>query len=265
LSDIASAFAAQRAHKWTVKNSTAAERKAKLLRLKEAILANANAIKKALQADLRKPEAEVAGEIGSVESDIDDALEHLEKWMAPSEVVPAPMFGPTAKARIVYEGRGVCLVFGPWHFPFQLLFEPLVPVIAAGDTALVKPNELLALPVDHVFFTGSPKIGRVVMGAAARNLASVTLELGGKCPVVLDDTTDLAVAAATIAAARCYNAGQVCLCPDVAWVPAARRDELVAKISEAIRAMLYRDGKLDKAPSRAEAEARCSGSRWPKP
>ena len=280
MSDVDRVFAAQRAYKWTVKNSSVAERKAKLVRLKEAVLANAAAIRAALKADLRKPEAEAAGEIGSVENDINDALEHLESWMAPVEVTPAPVFAG-AKARIVYEARGVCLVFGPWNFPFQLLFEPLVPIIAAGNTAILKPNELapatsrisaeiirkvfdqrevavfeggieqanalLALPVDHVFFTGSPKVGRVVMAAAARHLASVTLELGGKCPVVLDATTDLAAAAATIAAARCYNSGQVCLCPDIAWVPESRRDALVSLIKDAVGAALYRDGKLDKA------------------
>ena len=279
MSAIDRVFAAQRLHKWDVKNSTAAERKAKLIRLRDAVLANADAIKRALHVDLRKPDVEAAGEIGSVENDINDTLEHLDAWMAPVEVATAPMFGG-AKARIVYEARGVCLVFGPWNFPFQLLFEPLVPVIAAGNTAILKPNELapetsrisaeiihqvfderevavfeggvelanelLALPVDHVFFTGSPKVGRIVMGAAARHLASVTLELGGKCPVILDDSTDLAAAAATIAAARCYNSGQVCLCPDVAWVPAARRDALVAALQEAVGAALYRDGKLDK-------------------
>lgn len=280
MSDIDAVFAAQRAHKWKVKNSSAADRKAKLVRLKEAVLQNAAAIRAALKADLRKPDVEAAGEIGSVENDINDALAHLESWMAPIEVAPQPVF-TGAKARIVYEGRGVCLVFGPWNFPFQLLFEPLVPIIAAGNTAILKPNELtpatsrvcadiirrtfdaneiavfeggielantlLALPVDHVFFTGSPKVGRTVMQAAARHLASVTLELGGKCPVILDETADLAAAAATIAAARCYNSGQVCLCPDVAWVPASKRDEFVAHLKAAVNAAFYRDGTLDKA------------------
>jgi aldehyde dehydrogenase (NAD+) len=280
MSAIDRAFAKQRAHKWIVKNSTAAERRTKLQRLKEAVIANAESIRGALHADLRKPEAEAAGEIGSVENDINDAIEHLESWMAPVEITPAPAFRG-ARARIVYEARGVCLVFGPWNFPFQLLFEPLVPVIAAGNTAILKPNELapetsrvsaaiirqvfderdvavfeggielandlLAQPVDHVFFTGSPKVGRIVMAAAARHLASVTLELGGKCPVILDATTDVAAAAATVAAARCYNAGQVCLCPDVAWVPENMRDTFVARLREAVTTTLYADGRLNKA------------------
>ncbi len=279
MTEIERVFDLQRRHKWTVKNSTAAERKAKLERLKKAVMEHAAAIRQALHSDLRKPEAEASGEIGSVENDINDAVEHLESWMAPTEISPAPMFAG-ARARIVYEARGVCLVFGPWNFPFQLLFEPLVPIIAAGNTAILKPNELapatsrisaeivravfderevavfeggielaqelLALPVDHIFFTGSPKVGRVVMGAAARHLSSVTLELGGKCPVILDETTDLAAAAATIAAARCYNSGQVCLCPDIAWVPEAKRDALVGHLESAVRSMLYPRGELDK-------------------
>ena len=279
MSAIDRVFAAQRTHKWVVKNSSAATRRAKLLRLREAVLANADSIRAALKADLRKPEAEAAGEVGAVQNDIDDALEHLESWMAPIEITPAPMF-QGSRARVVYEARGVCLVFGPWNFPFQLLFEPLVPVLAAGNTAILKPNELaprtsqvsariirdaidesevavfeggielanelLALPVDHVFFTGSPKVGRLVMAAAARHLASVTLELGGKCPVVLDATTDVAAAAATVAAARCYNGGQVCLCPDVAWVPDGMRETIVAKLGAAVRTMLYPGGVLNK-------------------
>ena len=280
MTEIERVFGLQRTHKWIVKNSTVVERKAKLERLKQAVLAHAPAIRQALREDLRKPEAEASGEIGSVENDINDALAHLESWMAPTEISPAPMF-TGARARIVYEARGVCLVFGPWNFPFQLLFEPLVPIIAAGNTVILKPNELapatsrmsaeiiravfderevavfeggvemaqelLALPVDHIFFTGSPKVGRTVMGAAARHLSSVTLELGGKCPVILDETADLAAAAATIAAARCYNSGQVCLCPDVAWVPESKRDALVSQIGNAIRSMLYPRGELDKS------------------
>lgn len=280
MQEIERVFGLQRTHKWVVKNSTAAQRFAKLQRLKEVVLARSDEIRAALRADLRKPEAEVAEEIASVGTEVDDAVEHLEQWMAPVEITPGPTF-QGARARMVYEGRGICLVFGPWNFPMGLLFEPLVPVIAAGNCAILKPNELapatsrvsasiirqvfderevavfeggvdvanrlLELPVDHVFFTGSPRVGRVVMGAAAKHLASVTLELGGKCPVVLDGTADLPAAAATIAAARCYNSGQVCLCPDVAWIPADRRDEFVAHLRTALKAQLYKEGALDKS------------------
>ncbi len=120
MSDIERVFAAQRAHKWSAKNTSAGERKATLLRLKEAVLANTDAIRRALHSDLRKPDAEAAGEIGSVENDINDALEHIESWIAPVEVTPAPVFAG-ARARVVYEARGVCLIFGPWNLQLQLL------------------------------------------------------------------------------------------------------------------------------------------------
>ncbi len=272
-------FGLQHRHKWTLKRSSAAERKQRLRRLGQAVAGSADAIRQALHADLRKPVAEAAAEIASVEADIDDALAHLDEWMEPLEIQPASQFG-AAKARVVYEARGICLLFAPWNFPFQLLFEPLVPIIAAGNSAIVKPNELapatstvcariirqtfdesevavfeggvdvanrlLELPVDHVFFTGSPRVGRSVMGSAAKHLASVTLELGGKCPAILDPTAELSAAAATIATARCYNAGQVCLCPDVVWVPRQLRDEFLSVLESTVRATYYPDGKLDK-------------------
>lgn len=278
--DIQRVFDLQRRNKWRLKLTGAEERKGLLRRLRESVSGHESEILAALAADLRKPAAEAAGEIGSVIADIDDALAHLDEWMTPVEVETGPQFGG-AKARIVYEARGVCLLFAPWNFPFQLLFEPLVPILAAGNCAIAKPNELtpntsricakiirecfdesvvavfeggvdlanqlLELPVDHVFFTGSPKVGRAVMAAAAKHLASVTLELGGKCPVVIDATTDLAQVAATIAVARCYNSGQVCLCPDVAWVPRELRDAFVTQLEAAVRNTFYSDGALNKA------------------
>jgi len=262
-----------------LKQSPASERKRKLQRLRDIVQRNSDEVHQALYADLRKPAAEAAGEVASVLADIDDALAHLEEWMTPTEIAPAPHF-PGAKARITYEARGVCLLFGPWNFPFQLLFEPLVPIIAAGNCAIAKPNELapetskvsarmireafeesdvavveggvecaqelLDLPFDHIFFTGSPKVGRSVMGAAAKHLASVTLELGGKCPVVIDGSADLAQVAATVAAARCYNAGQVCLCPDIAWIPQHLAGAFVSHLRSSIEGAYYTDGKLNK-------------------
>jgi len=131
-------FAAQRAHKWSVKNSSAAERCGKLERLKAAVLAHGPQIRRALYEDLRKPEAEAAGEIGSVENDINDALHNLDTWMAPVEITPAPAF-QGARARMVYEARGLCLVFGPWNFPFQLLFEP--PSVEEGFDEVLAVHE----------------------------------------------------------------------------------------------------------------------------
>ncbi|MDE3115376.1 MAG: aldehyde dehydrogenase family protein, partial [Pseudomonadota bacterium] len=187
---------------------------------------------------------------------------------------------PGGQFRVMYEPRGVCLLFGPWNFPFQLVLEPLVPIVAAGNCAMVKPNEmapqtskvtakvireafgeadvaifeggidlanrLLELPIDHVFFTGSPKVGRTVMAAAAKHLASVTLELGGKCPAIVDGTYDLAASAAQIGTWRCYNTGQLCLSPDQVWIRRDLRDTFLDHLGQALRDAFYVNGTVNK-------------------
>lgn len=171
------------------------------------------------------------------------------------------------------------LIFGPWNFPFALVLQPLVAAIAAGNTAIVKPSEmapatsrvvatiigeafdehqvavfegdvelaeqLLELPVDHVFFTGSPAVARTVTTAAARHLASVTLELGGKCPAIVDGSTDLSAAAALIAVGKMTNAGQICLSPDHVFVRADLRDQFVEAYLQHVESGVYADGKID--------------------
>ncbi|MCK9285786.1 MAG: aldehyde dehydrogenase family protein [Rhodocyclaceae bacterium] len=272
-------FDQQKNHQWTIKATTAAQRKQKLQKFKDAVQANADGIRRALATDLRKPASEAEAEIAVVIGDIDEAIAHLDEWMKPVQIESSPQLAGT-KATMVYEPRGVCLVFGAWNFPFLLLLQPLVPAIAAGNCVIAKPNEmapatsaisakvlreafderevavveggielanaLLELPFDHIFFTGSPKVGRAVMAAAAKHLTSVTLELGGKCPAVVDRASDLPLAAATIAAGRCFNAGQVCLCPDIAWVREELADEFVKQASAFIEGTYYAEGKLNK-------------------
>lgn len=278
--DIRRVFDLQKADQWNVKRSTAAQRIAKLSHLKDAILANVAAISDALYKDLRRaPIQPTAIEHWGAIADIDDAIAHLDEWMSPIDIEPSARF-PGATARITYEARGVCLLFGPWNFPFGLIFQPLVPIIAAGNTVIVKPNELapatsrltariiretfderevavfeggvdlanqlLELPFDHIFFTGSPAVGRIVMGAAAKHLASVTLELGGKNPAILDATADIPAVAAILAVSRAENGGQICLCPEYVWVPNAKKVEFIARASDALRATFYVDGQLNK-------------------
>jgi aldehyde dehydrogenase (NAD+) len=254
-------FDLQREHRWITKQTTALERKTILERLRAEVLSSIDEVIDALHADLGRPRGLSKAEIGAVVQDIDDALADLDEWMAPTPVTPRALFGPGARAEIRYEGRGVVLLFGPWNFPFGLVFEPLVPIIAAGNTCIVKPNELapatsavtariiravfddkhvavleggvdlanalLDLPVDHIFFTGSPAVGRIVMSKAAAHLASVTLELGGKCPAVVDATADLPKAVQNIAGGKHQNAGQICLSPDHVWVHEDVRDEFI--------------------------------------
>lgn len=274
---VQSIFELQSKHKWVNKMSSVDQRLAKLEKLRQAIEAREDDVVKALHADLRRDEEGARGEVASIYNEINHAVNDLANWMAPVDVDPAPFVDN--KARITVEARGIVLLFSPWNFPFALLFQPLVSIIAAGNTAIVKPNELaphisqlaaeiinetfdekdvavfeggvdlanelLELPVDHIFFTGSPAVGKIIMGAAAKNLTSVTLELGGKNPVIIDRTADLQNAAGTIAAFRNMNNGQVCLCPENIWVPEELAQEFMSVVEGTYQAMFYKDGKLN--------------------
>ncbi|WP_299127434.1 aldehyde dehydrogenase family protein [uncultured Winogradskyella sp.] len=209
-------------------------------------------IKDALHKDLGKPKLESElTEIYAIISDIKYAKTHLYKWMRKQKVAtPITMLGSSSYYK--FESKGVCLIISPWNFPFNLTFGPLVSAIAAGNTAIVKPSEmtphssalmarmisevfkenhvalvqgevntsteLLKLPFNHIFFTGSPQVGKIVMEAASQHLASVTLELGGKSPVVIDKTAHIDRAAKKIVWGKYLNAGQICICPDYALV-----------------------------------------------
>ena len=277
--DLDQIFALQSKHQWQTRVSTAEERIEKLQQLKAAIQSQEDEIRAALHADLGKSADNAQLEIALCYTDIDHAVANLADWMTPVEIEPSEQF-PGAKASTVYEARGVVLLFGPWNFPFCLIFQPLVAIIAAGNCALVKPNEmspevsqvtariirasfepeeiavfeggvelanrLLTLPVQHIFFTGSPAVGKVVMAAAAKHLASVTLELGGKNPVIIDRSADIGDAAAKIAAARNMNSGQVCLCPENVWVAEEQADEFAAAVEASYQQLFYENGSLNK-------------------
>ncbi len=211
--EIGRVFDLQQSHQWEMKATTAEERKEKLKKLKSAVEAHGDEIVAAVKQDTRKPEGEIKvteilGVIGNIQRNIDN----LDEWMKPVEVIPSQNKNDTA--RIVYEARGVCLILGPWNFPLGLTMGPLAAAVAAGNCCMVKLTDLcpatarvaakiikqafdekevalfeggvdvatalLDLPFDHIFFTGSTRVGKLVMAAAAKNLATVTLELGGK-------------------------------------------------------------------------------------
>ena len=245
-----------------LRTSTAAERIAKLKRLKDAMFANQDAIREAGHADFRKPAVEVdATEILPVIAEINDAVRHLKKWMKPRNVMPTRMMLGT-KAWVQHEPKGRCLIISPWNYPVNLSFGPLASAIAAGNTVIIKPSEmtphaaalmsriirevfpedevaviegevevsteLLSLPFDHIFFTGSPVIGKVVMAAAAKHLTSVTLELGGKSPTVIDESADLELAAQTIVSDPNSANGQTCIAPDHIYVHESVKPAFIA-------------------------------------
>jgi aldehyde dehydrogenase (NAD+) len=264
-SAIERAFAAQKAGVFARRKGFGlTERRAALRKLAEMIRANEPAILAALKADFGKPEDEtILTEILPVQEEIRHARRHLRGWMRPRRVMPTlATFGTSARLRP--EPRGVCLIISPWNYPLNLALAPLVSCLAAGNSAVLKPSEmtpatsglvarmiaetfapdlvtvieggketaeaLLALPFDHIFFTGSPAVGRVVMAAAARHLTSVTLELGGKSPTIVGPDADIEQAARWIAFGKWANAGQTCIAPDHVFVHARVRDRFLAAL-----------------------------------
>ncbi len=237
------------------------ERRAALDRLAAAIRAHEAALIQALQDDLGRPEAEaILLDYLPVLAEIRHTRRHLRSWMRPRRVASTlATFG--ASGRIIPQPRGVCLIISPWNVPFALALSPLVSALAAGNSAILKPSELtpatsaliarmiaqtfppdlvtviegdkevaerlLALPFDHIFFTGSPAVGKIVMAAAARNLTSVTLELGGKSPTIIGPDADLKQAADWIAFGKFVNAGQVCISPDHLFVHDSVKDRFL--------------------------------------
>ncbi len=267
-----------------VRRTPPAERVAKLQRLKDAITKRRPALQRALHDDFRKPSYETDfTEIVSVLEEIRFACRHLGRWMRPRRVpTPLDLFG--TRSQVWSEPLGVVLIIGPWNYPFALVMSPLVAAIAAGNCAIVKPSELtpatsalmaellaeafepdevsviqggvevaqalLALPVDHVFFTGSLPVGRAVMQAAARHPRPVTLELGGKSPAIVDATADLRLAAQRIGWAKFINAGQTCVAPDYVLV----HEEVQAQFIAELRSTLERFYGADEAARQASPD-----------
>jgi aldehyde dehydrogenase (NAD+) len=261
-------FAAQAARALALRTSTAAERIGKLKRFQSALLNQRSALYQAFDADFRKPAAEVElTELLPVVDEFHAATRHLRQWMRPRHVMPTLATLGTS-ARVTYQSKGRCLIIGPWNYPVATLIGPLVSAIAAGNTVILKPSEftpavnavlaeviaevfdatevtmvngaaatsqaLLDCPFDHIFFTGSPAVGKLVMAAAAKHLASVTLELGGKSPVIVDASANLARAAEVIMWGKLINAGQTCVAPDTLFVERSVRDELLRQCKAVI-------------------------------
>lgn len=246
----------------------AATRRRRIDRLVAAVLEHGAELAEALNADFgsRPPTVSLELDIlGGLEA-INFTRENLQEWMA-AEEVPAAL-GGAIPTFVQNRPKGVVGVIGPWNFPVVLVLVPAVEALAAGNRVMIKfsdlapragavfaravasrmsPEEVTVinggldtatafsdLPLDHIFFTGSPKVGRLVAAAAGRNLVPVTLELGGKNPAVVAPDADIAAAAARLAAARLVNNGQVCLCPDYALVPASGRDVFVEAYRQAV-------------------------------
>jgi aldehyde dehydrogenase (NAD+) len=263
-------FDAQTARAPHLATTTAGERKKKLVRIADYLAQpeNEQRLFEALAKDFRKPALEIAtSEIGVVQVHINHIKRHLRDWMRP-ERIPGHLGAFGLRSYIHYEPKGRVLVLSPWNYPFLLAVSPVLHAIAAGCTVVLKPSEisahttaylqrmfgelfpeeevavvagdaavaqqLTALPFDHIFFTGSPAVGKKVMAAAADNLTSVTLELGGKSPTVMDDSVNVAKQARHLLWAKCFNAGQTCIAPDYVLAHESIADELVRELGKAI-------------------------------
>lgn len=247
-------------------------RKEQLSRIKEMLQENEEALSDAVYKDFKKPPFETfATEIGLLYTEINFAIKNLDKWAQPLKV-PTSLVNFPSENYILNEPYGSALIISPWNYPIQLTILPLVGAIAAGNTAVLKPSELtphtsallqtlvekyfkpelvtillggpevsqqlLALPFNYIFFTGSTRVGKIVMQAAVQNLTPVTLELGGKSPCIVDETSNLEVSAKRIVWGKFLNAGQTCVAPDYLYVHSSIKEEMLGLLKNAI-AELY--------------------------
>ncbi|TRX58361.1 aldehyde dehydrogenase family protein [Fulvivirga sp. M361] len=258
-------FDMQQKHAIQLRTERIQERIKQLKKLKSWIDKNDFLIKKAIYDDFRKPEAEVdMSDIYPVLTELKDAIRNIKRWSSVTPVDGSVAY-LTTSAQVEYEPKGVCLIMAPWNFPFNLTIGPLVSALAAGNTVMIKPSEmtpntsaliddmvgelfreeevavfngeaevaktLLELPFDHIFFTGSPAIGKLIMKAAAEHLTSVTLELGGKSPAVIDENVNIRDAARKIAWGKFLNNGQTCVAPDYVLVHTQVKDQFLDALS----------------------------------
>jgi aldehyde dehydrogenase (NAD+) len=242
-------------------------RLAQLARLADLLHEREPELQDALAADLGRCPLEAWFELGMLDRQLRHARRHLRRWAKP-ERVANPLLTRPGKGRIVREPLGVVLIIAPWNAPLLLTLGPLIGAIAAGNCAVLKPSEiaprasaalarllpeyldpacfavvegavpetaeLLAQRFDHILFTGSQRVARIVLEAAVQHLTPVTLELGGKSPCLVARDADVPTAARRIAWAKFINAGQICIAPDHVLVDARRRDELLESLSRAI-------------------------------
>jgi aldehyde dehydrogenase (NAD+) len=245
----------------------------------EFVMQNRQRIHEALRADLGKSETETdISEVFPLITEIKHAIRELGNWVEP-EPIDAPITYLGTTSELQYEPKGACLIIGPWNFPFMLTLGPLVSCLAAGNTAIIKPSELtphtsqlmrdmvkeffeedlvtviegdaqvatqlLKLPFDHIFFTGSTAVGKIVMRAAADHLCSVTLELGGKSPTIIDASANLNDAAKRIAFGKFLNVGQACVAPDYILIDKTVEQEFIDLLKQNISKLYAANGSIN--------------------
>ena len=273
----AAAFAALRSRAPTLRAEDVAARRGRLTRLESWLLAHREEVQQALYQDFKKPAAETdLTELWPSLTELRHTRKRLRRWLGRRRVgTPLALLGTSGWVQL--EPKGVVLIIAPWNYPLYLAIDPLISAIAAGNAVVIKPAEqtpatsallrrlaealfrpdevlvvegdkdtataLLTLPWDHIFFTGAPAIGKIVMRAAAEHLSGLTLELGGKSPAIVDETANLRDAAEKLVWGKFLNAGQTCVAPDYLLVQRSVRDPLVQAMREVIERYYNADGK----------------------
>lgn len=241
---------------------------AQLKQLKAAMLKYRDDIEAALKIDIGRPPLEAYIELNTAMDDLNHAIKHLRKWMRPKRVSTS-LWAQPGTSRIEYTPLGVTFIMGPYNYPFLLCIQPMIGALAAGNTVIMKPSSLnpeigkiiakiakeffspdvfqaflgstevtdtlMEEQFDHIFFTGSPRVGRIVMAKAAKFLTPVTLELGGKSPTIVHSDAKIELAAKRILAGKMMNAGQTCIAPDHIFVHASVKEQLEQKLVETLR------------------------------
>jgi len=256
-------------------------RKEQLKNFRSVFTSYTDAICEALNIDLGKSRAEAEyAEVQIILDELDDMIENMEEWVKPTFVASKPhSSGAEVISKYIYEPYGVNYIIGPFNYPVQLTFSPLIGALMAGNTAIIKPSEntphvaeviqkiineafdekyvtvfqgaieentyLLSLPFDYIFFTGSPNVGKIVMKAAAEQLIPLTLELGGKSPTIVHHDADLKKAVQRISTGKWINCGQTCVAPDYIYVHESVKDALIDQFKSYLKAT-YNDESLGK-------------------
>ena len=277
-------FDAQGENRWKIAQTSVKERIAKLLKLRKAIETRQQEFYDAVWADFHKPKTEAwLTEVYPALQEIDHTVNHLPDWVEDKDGCWSFLF-PLNSSVSHFEPKGRVLIMAPWNYPFLLFISPVVAAIAAGNVVIAKPShktphvaevlesiikevfpqnevavvqgagaeigdQLLALPFDHVFFTGSPNVGAHVAEEAAKIHAGVTLELGGKSPVIVLDDVKIKDAAKKLAWGKCLNAGQTCIAPDYMLCPRRLMQPLADAIADNIKKMY---GNTDEARRNSE-------------
>lgn len=258
---------ATRSYEWRIKQ---------LKKLKEAIVKYQDDIQDALKQDIGRPPVEAYIEILTAFEDLKHTIKSLRSWMKPQKV-PTTMWAQPGRSRIESVPQGVTFLIGPYNYPFVLVAQPLIGALAAGNTAIIKPsslnptvadvlekmvneffdeeavqvhkgstevtNALLEEKFDHIFFTGSARVGKIIMGKAAKHLAKVTLELGGKSPTIVHKDCNLKVTARRIIAGKMLNVGQTCVAPDHLYVHEDIKDAFEQQVLATLKEFYGEDMK----------------------